>query len=238
MSRPLPNPDVVVIGAGAVGCSVAYQLAGRGKSVTLLDQRAPGTGTSATNFGLVWVQSKQPHSYMEFSLASSRLWPGLVDELGEAVGLRQGGGLTLCLTDDDIERQQAIIDAQSVSPQFEGRMLSPQEVFDIQPAVSRDILARSGRPTMATSTGSSGPARWHAAVSTPVSTSARVRESPASRPIPTTPSPRSSRRADALKPVPPWWPQASGPHASPRWPASTWMCARSRVRSWSRSQRR
>jgi sarcosine oxidase subunit beta len=76
---------------------------------------------------------------MELSLASSRLWPDLVRDLGEDVGLRQGGGITLCLTDDDVENGHALIEAQSASPRFEGRMLSPSEVFDLQPPVSRDI---------------------------------------------------------------------------------------------------
>jgi hydrogen cyanide synthase HcnC len=140
------NPEVIVIGAGAVGCSVAYQLARRGKAVTLLDQSRPGSGTSATNFGLVWVQSKQPHTYMEFSLASSRLWPALVDELGEDVGLRQGGGLTLCLTEEELSAQEAVQEAQRQSPLFEGRMLSPKETRDMQPAVSADIKGAAWSP--------------------------------------------------------------------------------------------
>ena len=39
--------DVVVIGAGVVGCSVAYYLAREGINVTILERDAIGSGASA-----------------------------------------------------------------------------------------------------------------------------------------------------------------------------------------------
>jgi len=39
------HADVVVIGAGSVGANVAYRLAVRGASVTVLEAGAPGGGT-------------------------------------------------------------------------------------------------------------------------------------------------------------------------------------------------
>ena len=85
----LHKTEVIVIGGGAVGCSIAYQLARRGKDVTLVDKAEPGAGPSTKNFGLVWVHTKEPHTYMELSLHSSLLWPKLVAELGEDVDLLQ-----------------------------------------------------------------------------------------------------------------------------------------------------
>ena len=41
------SADVVVIGAGVVGCSVAYYLAREGVSVTILEREAIGSGASA-----------------------------------------------------------------------------------------------------------------------------------------------------------------------------------------------
>lgn len=45
--------DVVVVGAGMVGVSVAVHLQKRGKQVVLLDRRPPGEETSYGNGGLV-----------------------------------------------------------------------------------------------------------------------------------------------------------------------------------------
>ena len=45
--------SVTVIGAGIVGVSAACHLQRRGKSVALVDRRAPGEETSYGNVGLV-----------------------------------------------------------------------------------------------------------------------------------------------------------------------------------------
>ena len=45
--------DVLVLGAGIVGTSVALHLVKRGRSVTLIDRQAPGEGTSFGNAGVI-----------------------------------------------------------------------------------------------------------------------------------------------------------------------------------------
>lgn len=51
---PLPaEADVVVIGAGAIGLSIAYELARRGREPLVIDKAALGTGTSSGNAGFV-----------------------------------------------------------------------------------------------------------------------------------------------------------------------------------------
>src|SRR5688500_5419276 len=50
---PLPEiTDVVVVGGGAIGACVTFELARRGASVTLLDASIPGRATSASAGGL------------------------------------------------------------------------------------------------------------------------------------------------------------------------------------------
>jgi glycine/D-amino acid oxidase-like deaminating enzyme len=51
----LTETQVAVIGAGVIGCSIAYYLARRGMSVTVIDADGIGTGTSSATLGLVWV---------------------------------------------------------------------------------------------------------------------------------------------------------------------------------------
>ena len=59
--------EIAVIGAGAVGCSIAYFLAKRGKAVTVIDAKGIGAGTTSATLGLVWTQGKQPAEYMELN---------------------------------------------------------------------------------------------------------------------------------------------------------------------------
>jgi len=51
---------VVVIGGGAIGVSVAYELARRGTSVTLLERESLGSGCSSGNAGLVCPSHSAP----------------------------------------------------------------------------------------------------------------------------------------------------------------------------------
>jgi sarcosine oxidase subunit beta len=138
-----------------VGCSIAYWLAKRGKEVILVDKSGPGTGSSVANFGLVWSSAKEPHTYMELNLLSSRLWPQMIDELGEDVEYRLGG-LKVVLTEKDFEAQGALVERQRRSSLFQGRMISTAEARDMQPGLSPDIAGALYCPD----DGDSNPIKW------------------------------------------------------------------------------
>lgn len=55
--------DVIVLGAGIVGVSVALQLARKGKSVVLIDRRGPGEETSYGNAGLIQREGVVPYGF-------------------------------------------------------------------------------------------------------------------------------------------------------------------------------
>src|SRR5689334_9474108 len=54
--------DVMVLGAGAIGVSTALHLQARGRSVCLIDRRAPGEETSYGNAGLIERASVIPYA--------------------------------------------------------------------------------------------------------------------------------------------------------------------------------
>jgi len=137
--KTLGETDVVVVGSGAVGTSVAYHLAKRGKRVTVVDRAGTGAGTSAATFALIWVHSKEPAHYMELSLRSARMFPPLVRELDADVHLDQPGGLTLCLTEDDMAKGHAMVARQSVSRLYAGRVLDAAETHRLQPGLSPEV---------------------------------------------------------------------------------------------------
>ena len=81
--------DVAVIGAGVVGCSVAYYLAREGIKVALLDRDAIGSGSSAHATGFLSLLGTEftPGPYFQFGLDSYREFPSLVEELEDATGI-------------------------------------------------------------------------------------------------------------------------------------------------------
>ena len=55
--------DVIVLGAGIVGTSIALHLAKRGVAVVLLDRRPPGEETSYGNAGVIEGNTLLPHPF-------------------------------------------------------------------------------------------------------------------------------------------------------------------------------
>jgi 4-methylaminobutanoate oxidase (formaldehyde-forming) len=83
--------QVVVVGGGIIGCSVAYHLARRGiTDVTVLEQGSLTSGTTWHAAGLV-SQLKSSHSLTQLATYSTRLFEELEEETGQATGYRSPG---------------------------------------------------------------------------------------------------------------------------------------------------
>jgi glycine/D-amino acid oxidase-like deaminating enzyme len=89
----MAGADVVVVGGGCVGANVAYRLAERGASVTVLDAHAPGTGTSRASFAWTNSFNKTPRDYHDLNVASMEEHALLAKELGGGAWLHQDGAL-------------------------------------------------------------------------------------------------------------------------------------------------
>ena len=94
--------DVLVVGAGIVGCSVAHALAGKGFAVVLTDAGAVGRGTTSTSFSWVNATSKvNDDVYFHFNAKSVRLYHDMVEEWGEEnTGIHQTGMITWSIDSD------------------------------------------------------------------------------------------------------------------------------------------
>ncbi len=88
----MKGADVLVVGAGCVGASVAYRLAERGAAVTVLDAGAPGGGASGASFAWTNSFSKTPRDYHDLNVASMEEHALLAKELGGG-WLHQDGAL-------------------------------------------------------------------------------------------------------------------------------------------------
>lgn len=85
---------VVVIGAGVIGLSCAWQLARAGAQVTLIDAVEPPTGASAAAGG--WISSTvypRQSQLNKFLTRSAALYPDFIRALGAEVGFKKVGHL-------------------------------------------------------------------------------------------------------------------------------------------------
>jgi glycine oxidase len=84
--------DVVIVGAGVMGCAVALRLASRGLAVTVIERGIPGAEASSAAAGILGPQMEAdaPGPLLDLGLRSRALYPALADELREATGIDIG----------------------------------------------------------------------------------------------------------------------------------------------------
>src|SRR5262249_5810688 len=103
--------DVIVIGGGVIGLSIARELAGR-KSVLVLDRGATGQGTSRAAAGMLSPLSEadEQGSLFQLSRASHELYDRFVEDLQSETGLHVGysteGLLCLASTEESAQTLQ------------------------------------------------------------------------------------------------------------------------------------
>lgn len=102
--------DVVVIGGGVIGVSVAYHLAGHNIRVCLVDKQQPGREASAAAAGILAATSGGSKTGPMYQLksASHALYPAIIRELEERTGIdieyQTPGLLEILLTEADEQR--------------------------------------------------------------------------------------------------------------------------------------
>ena len=84
---------VVVVGAGIIGASIAYNLSRRAVAVTVVEKSQPGSGASSHSFAWINGTTKRPASYHDFNRRSLEMWSRFSRDLEADVGLRWGGQL-------------------------------------------------------------------------------------------------------------------------------------------------
>jgi sarcosine oxidase subunit beta len=87
------NFDAIVIGAGYIGCSVAYNLCQAGLKTALFDRGGMAAGASAANYGNIQVQDMELEASVELTKRGRDCFATLEDELDWKIGLRRIGGL-------------------------------------------------------------------------------------------------------------------------------------------------
>ncbi len=103
-SRTLPpRADVVIIGGGIVGCSIAFHLTKIGiTNVVVLERKQLTSGTTWHAAGLVG-QLRASRNLTELAKYTTGLFEGLEKETGQATGFKQNGSISIALTEGRLE---------------------------------------------------------------------------------------------------------------------------------------
>ena len=141
MSKTIPtHAQVVIIGGGIVGCSVAYHLTKLGiTDVVLLERKSLTCGTTWHAAGLVG-QLRATQNLTKLAQYTTNLMKNLADETGQATGFKQNGSISIA---NNHERFEELKRGASMAKCFglEVEVITPQEAADMWPLMNaKDIV--------------------------------------------------------------------------------------------------
>ncbi|HET8980721.1 MAG TPA: glycine oxidase ThiO [Solirubrobacteraceae bacterium] len=143
MSEHRQAADVVVIGGGAVGLSIAWRAAARGMSVVVIERDRAGQGTSRYAAGMLApiaevTPGEEP--LLRLGLSSARLYPAFVQDLVAAsgvsgVGYTRSGTLLVARDADEAEALEREL-ALRIELKLAVARLRPSEARRREPALA------------------------------------------------------------------------------------------------------
>ena len=146
------KPSVIIVGAGIVGCTVAYELARAGARVQVLEPRTPGQGATRASAGILapFIEGHGSETLRELGKRSLDLYDEFMARLaadsGEEIYYQRNGTLELAFSMEDVDRLGALsgaLDKQGI----ESRWIAPEAFSDFEPQASTKSLGALLIPT-------------------------------------------------------------------------------------------
>ena len=136
------SPDVVVIGAGAAGCGVAWRLAERGADVMVVERAAPGAGATHAAAGMLTPEAEGAAHPALLALGRTALdrWPVFADQLRAASGVDPGFTPTGRI---HVTPRSTADTPRQVDASDRVRSLSAAELHALEPALAADAGSAS-----------------------------------------------------------------------------------------------
>jgi sarcosine oxidase subunit beta len=137
--------DVVVIGGGVIGTSIAYHLAKRRVKTILIEKNDIASGTTSACDGFVFLQSKKPGVHLQMALESARMMEQLSSELPGDMEYQKNGGMILVKSQEDMPEMQKWVERQR-GMGLEVELLSAREARKLEPNLSPTIAGATYSP--------------------------------------------------------------------------------------------
>ncbi|MCH7929969.1 MAG: FAD-binding oxidoreductase, partial [Proteobacteria bacterium] len=138
MAKELPtHAQVVIIGGGIVGCSVAYHLNKLGwTDVVLLERKQLTCGTTWHAAGLV-RQTLGTYTLTRLAKYSMELFKRLEAETGQATGLKQNGSIGIAVNEARWEEHRRAAGLAKIWG-IEAELITPKEAQALYPILNID----------------------------------------------------------------------------------------------------
>lgn len=141
----MKSADVVVIGAGVSGTSIAFRLAQQGRKVMVVDRGGPGSGASGACDKAIFLQSKRPGVHMELALVSRRMYDSLEAELDAEIEFQNDGGMVVIENERHSEFMAAFVEKQRLAG-IAVSLMEGDEARSRQPLLAPHVIGATFSP--------------------------------------------------------------------------------------------
>jgi glycine oxidase len=138
--------EVVVQGAGIIGCAVAYELARRGARVTVIEAREPGQGATQASAGVLapFIEALEETALQRLCVESLGLYEEFIDRVrrdsGVDVEYRRNGTLEVALDEAEAEHLQAAAQALAAKG-IRAELLNAPDALAVEPTLAPATVA-------------------------------------------------------------------------------------------------
>ncbi len=139
------QPDVIIIGAGVIGCACAFELASAGARVTVFDLRHIGQGASQASAGVLapYIEGHESGPLRTLGRRSLDLFDGFVQRVlaasGRIIQYTRGGTLEIALDPDladRLRRSGDVLHQEGVAAHW----VDAHDLRDVEPLVATGAL--------------------------------------------------------------------------------------------------
>lgn len=131
--------DILIIGAGLIGSSTAYQLSRRGYKVVVIERDEPCAGASGTNSGIIGLHTKPAGLKLNMAISSMSLYPEVVADLPIDCELDLDRGCALLCSDEELFHEVSEACEREQGCGVEQIMLKGDDFRQIEPAISKSV---------------------------------------------------------------------------------------------------
>jgi sarcosine oxidase subunit beta len=132
--------DVVIIGAGVIGASIAFHLTRRGIKPLVVEKNDPAAGSSGACDGLVFLQSKKPGLHLKLALESRKRFEELIHVLGSGIEFKNTGGMCVIENEAELAAMRLLVDEQRRGG-LEMELIDGDEARCREPCLSEKVIA-------------------------------------------------------------------------------------------------
>ena len=129
------NTEVLIIGAGLIGTSIALQLAMRGCRCTVIDKDSPGRHASGSNAGGLRQLNRDP-AEIPLTVAAAKMWHDIENLVDSDCDVRFPGQLRVAENQSDMHKlEQRAAMVRAMGYQHE-EIIGQQELYQLVPALA------------------------------------------------------------------------------------------------------